>query len=74
MDSVCAKVMALVAQQALASQEPAPPPAPSVVVAAVAAAEPVRVADEIQKLFELKEKGALTQEEFDQQKAAVLAA
>ena len=74
MDSVCAKVMALVAQQELASQEPARPTAPSVVVAAVAPAEPVRVADEIQKLFELKEKGALTQEEFDQQKAAVLAA
>lgn len=60
---------------------PGPPPAPIAPVATMVAATPppiakpatVNISDELERLFQLKEKGALTEEEYMVHKAKLLA-
>jgi membrane protease subunit (stomatin/prohibitin family) len=59
------------AQQAQAQQTPAPPPPPAAAAPATTSGAD-RIA-QLKELAELRDSGALTQEEFDKEKARILA-
>jgi hypothetical protein len=63
------QIKATLTQLMLGGGAPAPPPAPA---AAPAAPAPALVADELAKLVQLRDAGALTDEEFAAQKARLL--
>jgi hypothetical protein len=54
------------------AQAAAPAPAPAVAIATTASGSPPTLIDQIERLAKLRDSGALTQAEFDQQKANLL--